>query len=75
MRRVIEALLYWLARSNLKAEGVELVLRFPSPRERSIAENAMRSSLTPDLVKLTPSGQLTIDGVPVRFEARPWGQD
>jgi len=75
MRRVVDALLYWLARSNLKAEGVELVVRFPSPRERTAAENAMRSSLTPDLVKLTPTGQLLIDGLPVRFEAKPWGQE
>lgn len=82
--RVAEFLGYWIARHNLGKPSsnpgefdAEMVVRFKSPRERSAAIQAFKGELPFEHQGnyRWADDSLTVDGIKVRFEAKPWGQE
>ena len=67
----------WLGFSQIESKDVEVVLRFPSPREKSHAIRQVKLNMHP-----AEQGNwnhaddsMKFGDIKVRFEAKPWGHE
>jgi hypothetical protein len=71
METVIAALHHWLAKRNIRPDGVSLVIELESERIRHHAIDCLKADLKPHVGTLTGIDGLEIMGTPVQFRTRP----